>query len=163
MIASKEYKSLQPPKFRFDALEEEFCKFWTGVCEIFKEYGSLEDHFDIRQMLSILKIENWEKIPPFAFYMTPLKDSITKVRKTMLKMREMGHLRMKYIIEDNEELQDQTKEVIKNDLVAQWLVGDELKQDQFKFFYFTVKIIFESALKDKLLQGEDTILNDVIP
>ena len=81
----------------------------------------------------------------------------------MLDMRKLGHLRMKYIVEDNEELQDLTKDVVKNDLIAQWLVGDELKQDQFKFFYDTVKIIYDSALKDKLLQGEDVMIQDVIP
>jgi len=48
MMASKDYKTLQPPTFRFDALEEEFSKFLTGVCEIFREYGDLKDHFDIK-------------------------------------------------------------------------------------------------------------------
>ena len=61
MMASKDYKTLQPPTFRFDALEEEFSKFLTGVCEIFREYGDLKDHFDIKQMLYILKIEGWKE------------------------------------------------------------------------------------------------------
>ena len=81
----------------------------------------------------------------------------------MLDMRKLGHLRMKYIVEDNEELQNLTKDVVKNDRIAQWLVGDELKQDQFKFFYDTVRIIYDSALKDRLLQGEDVMIQDVIP
>lgn len=52
---------------------------------------------------------------------------------------------------------------MKRDLVAQWLVGDELKQDQFKFFYDTVKIIYDTALKDKLLADDETIVTEVIP
>jgi hypothetical protein len=36
MIA-KDKKSV--PEFRHKALEEEFCKFLTEVCDIFKEYG----------------------------------------------------------------------------------------------------------------------------
>jgi hypothetical protein len=36
------------PNFRYLALETEFCKFLTGVCEIFKDYGELKDHFDIK-------------------------------------------------------------------------------------------------------------------
>jgi hypothetical protein len=36
--------------------------------------------------------------------------------------------------------------MVKKDLTAQWLVGDELKQDQFRFFYDTTKIVFDSAL-----------------
>ena len=50
------------PDFRKGALEEMFCQKLTKVCEIFKEYGvddKLEDHFDIKQMLKMQKIENW--------------------------------------------------------------------------------------------------------
>lgn len=38
------------PEFRFIALEEEFVKCFTNVCEIFKLYGEkrIEEHFDIR-------------------------------------------------------------------------------------------------------------------
>lgn len=35
------------PKFRYQALEVEFCKFLTGVLDIFKEYGDLKDHYNI--------------------------------------------------------------------------------------------------------------------
>jgi hypothetical protein len=42
----KEYPDV--PHFRHAALEEEFCKYLTGVCEIFKDYGELKDHFDIK-------------------------------------------------------------------------------------------------------------------
>jgi len=38
------------PEFRFRALEEEFVKTMTNVCEIFKLYGDnrIEEHYDIR-------------------------------------------------------------------------------------------------------------------
>ena len=37
------------PEFRFIALEEEFIKNMTIVCEIFKEFGDMKDHpFDIK-------------------------------------------------------------------------------------------------------------------
>ena len=123
----KEYPDV--PAFRHGALEVEFCKFLTGVCEIFKDFGSLNDHFDIKQMLKTLKIPDWKQIPPFAFYLNPLEANIKTVRNTLLKMHKEGPLRMKYIIENNTELQDQTKAMVKTDGSAQWLVGDELKQD----------------------------------
>ena len=69
----------------------------------------------------------------------------------------------KYIIEKNEDLQKQTIEMVKRDLTAQWLMGDELKQDQFKFFYDTVKIIYDCALRDKLLAMDPEVINGVIP
>lgn len=57
------------PDFRFKALEFEFSKYFTGICEILKEYGSLKDHFNIEQMLKTMKIENWKQVRPFEFYL----------------------------------------------------------------------------------------------
>jgi len=42
-------------------------------------------------------------------------------------------------------------------------VGDELKQDQFRFFYDTAKIIFDSALRDKLLEANPLVMETVLP
>ena len=37
------------PEFRMIALEDEFIKHMTNVCDIFKEYGDMKDHpFDIK-------------------------------------------------------------------------------------------------------------------
>ena len=47
------------PDFRHRALEEEFVKFMTGICDIFKTYGTLMDHYDMAQMIKTLNIENW--------------------------------------------------------------------------------------------------------
>lgn len=44
-------------------------------------------------------------------------------------MDKEGPLHCKYIIEDNKELQDKTIVMVQKDLTAQWLAGDELKQD----------------------------------
>lgn len=35
------------PEFRHFALETEFCKNFTFLCEILREYGTLENHFNI--------------------------------------------------------------------------------------------------------------------
>ena len=116
-------------------------------------------------MIKTLKIANWKEIKPFAYYLNPLNVSITKMRGTLLKMDEEGHLRRKYIIENNVELQTEVKDMVHKDLIVQWLVGDELKQDQFKFFYDTTKIVYESALQNKLFEAEanNNVLENVIP
>ena len=49
------------------------------------------------------------------------------------------------------------------DLTAQWLAGDELKQDQFKFLYTVTKVIYDSALREHLLNDDPKILDPVIP
>jgi len=57
------------PAFRFNALEEEYVKKTHTICEIFRLYGTLSDPYNIRQMLTVLKIPEWKNIHPFAFYL----------------------------------------------------------------------------------------------
>ena len=92
---------IECPDFRYNALEFEFCKFMTGVLVILKEFGTLDQTYDITQMMNTLKIDKWEKIIPFAFYLHPLKKLINDARKTLLEMEKLGNLRIKYIIENN--------------------------------------------------------------
>ena len=99
-----EKKKKDVPKFRHEALETKFCGHLSTLCQIFATYGVLKDHFDIKQMLHILKIKDWETIPPIAFYLKPLKDALDDVRKELIDMNNLGVLRCRYIIEDNEEL-----------------------------------------------------------
>ena len=72
------------PKFRFKALEDQFVFYMTGICNVCKDFGTLKDHYDIKQMMNTLKIENWESIVPFAFYLHPLQKAITTMRGTLL-------------------------------------------------------------------------------
>jgi hypothetical protein len=160
-------------EFRYNALESEFCKFFTGICEIFKEFGDLKNHFNIPQMLKTMKIPQWKTIRPFEFYLTPLEQAIKKTRTNMLNMHKLGPLRMAYIIEKNTELAADIDVMVKKDNIAQLLMGDELKQDQFEFFYKTAKIIYDSALcgefinmkSNKSPQGkiiEETVIPELI-
>jgi len=55
--------------------------------------------------------------------------AIKKTRTNLLKMHAAGVLFTKYIVENNLELKNDVKDMIKKDVKAQWLVGDELKQD----------------------------------
>lgn len=94
------------PEFRFKALEDQFILKMTKVCDIFAQYGQMKDRpYDIRQMLNVLKIDNWRNIKPFHFYLSPLEDALNAVIKELLRMRKEGILRSRYIIEFNDQLQ----------------------------------------------------------
>lgn len=69
-------------------------------------------------MLKVLKIDNWKAIKPFYHYLTPLEDSIKVVRTTLLKMHKGGPLFIKYIVENNTELQKETITMVKADWLA---------------------------------------------
>jgi len=42
-------------------------------------------------------------------------------------------------------------------------MGNTVKQDQFRFLYNCIKIIYDSALQDKLLNEDPTIIESIIP
>jgi len=53
--------------------------------------------------------------------------------------------------------------MVKTDLIAQWLAGDELKQDQFKFIYKVMKVIYDSALRNPLINEKAKVIKTVLP
>lgn len=156
-------KDANIPEFRHAALEEEFCKHLSELCRIFKEFGDLNDVYDITQMINTLKLHNWKEIVPYEFYLTPLDNALKKVRMELVRMEKAGPLRCKYIIEQNKDLMDFTLTMVKKDLLAQWLVGDSLKQDQFLFFYESLKIAYDSAVKEKMLTTDKVVFESVLP
>ena len=86
-------------------------------------------------MLNLLKLDNWEEIPPMKFYLTPLKDSIKTVRDEIIVMRNKGQHRCKYYIEENEPMHAYVIDMVKKDVTAQWLMRNKLKIDQLCFLY----------------------------
>lgn len=100
-----------------------------------------------------MKIKDWKKVRPFEYFMEKMEKIINSVREELLNMHKLGHLRCRYNIEKNFEMAKRMQEMVTFDLKIQVLVGDELKQDQFRFFYDCTKILFDSALQENLFKA----------
>lgn len=107
------------PDFRYKALEDKFIEHMTKVCDLFRDFAHLNNtlsgpeqhltqYYDIRQMLAVLKTDNWRNIVPYNFYMKPLREKLDNVINCLNAMRKAGPLRCKYIVENNNELLDLT-------------------------------------------------------
>ena len=151
------------PDFRYNALEDKFCENMETICTILKEHGNLKDTFAIKRMLNLLKLDNWEDTVPMAFYLNPLKESIKKVREEILEMKKKGKNRCKYYVEDNQPMHNLIIDMVAKDVTAQWLMGDKLKNDQLCFLYEVVKIVYKSSLKDKLVNKDKALVEEIIP
>jgi hypothetical protein len=116
-------------------------------------------------MLEILKIKNWKNIPPFNFVLEPLEKAFNEVDEELRRMRSAGPLRSRYVIEKNEELAKRIRTMVEADIEAQWLVGDLMKQDQYKFLYDVQKVIYDSGLKNIFVneQKRERAMNVVVP
>jgi hypothetical protein len=143
------HEGIQVPDFRLKALEDQFILKMTRVCDILATYGQLKEKpYDIRQMLHVLKIDNWKNIKPFHYYLQPLEDALNAVIEELLRMRKAGVLRSKYYIENNFELQSRIITMVETDIVAQWLVGNELKQNQLNFLFNVQLTLYNTAARN---------------
>ena len=95
------------PEFRKKALTEKFIEYMTAVCKIlnafpYAEGKTLDEEYDIRHILDLLfEVDDWQNIPPLAYYFSPLKASYDALVDELRKMHNLGPLRMSYYIERN--------------------------------------------------------------
>ena len=151
------------PSFRFNALENKFCDHMEIVCKVLSDHGRLQQIYDIKRMLNLLKKDEWQESVPMAYYLTPLQKSIKECRAELVHMRKLGANRCKYHIENNEPFHELVINMVKCDTTAQWLMGDDLKNDQLCFLYEVVKVIFQSSLKNKLMNKNKDLVDNIIP
>jgi hypothetical protein len=151
------------PSFRFNALENKFCDHMETVCKVLSDHGRLKQIYDIKRMLNLLKKDEWQESVPMAYYLTPLQKSIKECRVELVHLRKLGANRCKYYIEDNEPFHDLVLNMVNHDYTAQWLMGDDLKNDQLCFLYEVVKVIFQSSLKNKLMNKNKDLVDNIIP
>lgn len=158
------------PDFRKKALTEKYIEHLTKICDILvlnpnKDGKTLDDPYDIRHILEILEIPNWRDIPPFEFYIRPLKNAFDNLQKELKEMHNLGPLRVSYYVERNYEMTVKIITLVKEYNTVAWLCGDELKRDQFKFMYDMHEKVYSSALKNFYLDPklQAPTLQSVVP
>lgn len=151
------------PDFRFKALEDKYCLHMEALLKILTEQKSLKEEYAMQRMLDILKNKDWEHSIPMHHYLQPLKDSIEDLRNEMIEMRVRTITHCKYRMAQNEEMATKVNTMVRNDVICQWLMGNELKVDQIKFLYNVIEVIYESPCRERLLKRDPEILNVTIP
>lgn len=158
------------PEFRKKALTEKYIEHLTKICDILvlnpnKDGKTLDDPYDIRHILELLEIPNWQNIPPFEFYLTPMKNAFDNLQKELREMNNLGPLRVSYYVERNYEMTKKIMLLVKEYNTVAWLCGDELKRDQFKFIYDMHEKIYKSPLKNMYLDPKQNgpALQVVVP
>ena len=151
------------PDFRHTALETQFCEHMSIICNILKNHGDLKDEYDIKRMMNLLKLKDWKKEVPLHFYLQPLEDSIRTVREELLDMTQQGVLRVRYPCADNDRLHKKVIQMVKDDVIAQYLAGNQLRRDQLCFLYRVVDILYNSILRQKLINRDKEVIEQTIP
>ena len=140
------------PEFRKKALTEKFTEHLTKVCDILKGFPNadaktLDQEYDVRHILELLDIPNWQDIPPFNYYITPLKNCYDDLVNELRSMHKLGPLRVSYYCERNTEMSRKIIALMREYNIVKWLCGDDLKRDQFRFMFDIMDKIYNSALR----------------
>lgn len=122
------------PEFRKKALTEKFIEHLTTVCKILKAFPNkagltLDEEYDIRHILELLAIENWEEKPPFKFYLDPLKKSYDDLVTELRGMHRKGPLHCSYYVERNNAMAEKILALVHQYNIVKVLVGDVIKRD----------------------------------
>ena len=80
-------------------------------------------------------------------------------------MRKAGTLKSRYFIEHNEVLSEKIVTMVELDMVAQWLMGNELKQVQLNFLYGVHKVLYETAARTYMVDDtkNQALLEHAVP
>ena len=117
------------PEFRKKALYEKFIEHLSGVCKILKAFPNLEgktldEEYDIRHILELLDLEDWEDSPPFKFYLDPLQAAYDDLVNELRAMHKLGPLRCSYYVERNTKMSHKIMALVHQYNIVRVLMGD---------------------------------------
>lgn len=154
-FAKKKEKKEPVPAFREEAALELFIKSLDEVVRILRFCNMIDKPFDTATMLARFRIPDWEKIRPLKYYLTLLQNKYNEFRNVLKKMYELGRTRWYYELSKNIEFLEALNAMIALDEKCEIIIGNELKQDQLKFMYDSMRSIYDSPLKQKLLTAKE--------
>lgn len=127
-------------------MEREFCKAIDEGVRLLYDVEKAEEHklrtrLDIKKVFKKLKYEGWDKNPVEFFYLYPLQQAYNKMRNNLFKLNVKGIDFYRIPLRANENFFADIKELIDIELIAEHLLGNQLKRDQLNFAYGVMNMI----------------------
>lgn len=120
---------------------------------------------DIRKTFNKLEYKNWKDNPLEKMYLEPLHTNFKKLQKTLWRMWYDKVNFWKIPLFKNEELVNDIQTLIKSDMIAERLLGTQIRRDQINFIYSVISIIEKSdqKVREHLLRKDERTLRQSIP
>jgi len=161
---AKEWK-VEICQFRQEALQKKFEIAFTGFLEYL--YVRRKDDFDIKidihKLFENLKLPDVDRITPLKFYVRELKMKIAEMKKDLYNMKINGISRIKIPVSANKEFIDKVKLIYNDHIVVDRLIGDKLRYDQYIFLYDCIKFLYDSSVRDILMNRDELFKEDILP
>jgi len=152
--------------FKEKALLDKFCVDLQEAFRILLMTGFIKNNPNLFVLTNKFKIKNWESNKIHKYFIKPLYESWVLLRKELNKLYVFGENHWVIPLGENIEMVKLTNVMIENELVAERMIGSDLKRDQLNFLHNTVLYIFNTTMRDRLL-GEsadhEILVEYVIP
>jgi len=126
------------------------------VIKTLKDHGPIDLVPDVNEMMNKIEIyeksktENIDLSPIIQYFFEPLQNSYINVTKELNNMNEEGVNRIKIGTKENTTITDLINTMCKKEMIANFMAGTELKREQLVYWYESIKLIWETELKDSL-------------
>lgn len=118
---------------------------------------------DICSVLKKFQLEGWREKVEEWYYVQPLLDSFLLLRANLAKLYYLGFNFWREPVSGNETFLVDCIRMEKQELVAERLLGNRLKREQFNFLFQTLKCLFHCSGKQKFLSRSEKILQFSVP
>jgi len=148
------------------ALLDKLCLNLQECFRILLMTNCIKDNPSLVVLTEKFKIKGWEENRIQKYFIKPLFETWINLRKEMSRLYVFGENHWVIPLGDNIEMVKLINQLIEQELIAERMLGSDLKRDQLNFLFNTVLYIFKTPVKDKLL-GEgperEIVTEHVIP
>jgi len=144
-------------------LIDRFCFDLQNCWNILHKFEHIKNNPDLLVLVAKFKILHWQSNRVQRFFIIPLFNSWNKLRSNLVKHFTRGEDFWMIPLNLNADFFADTNELIEKELLAERILGNQLKRDQLDFMYKTVDYIYKSHAKEKLLNKEAGIVEHTIP
>jgi len=148
------------------ALLEKLCTDLQECFRILLMTQYIKDNPSLIVLTNKFKIKGWEQNKIQRYFIKPLFETWINLRKEMSRLYVFGANHWVIPLGDNVDMVNFIKQLIEQELIAERMLGNDLKRDQLNFLFNTILYIFKTPAKDRLLsdgQEKEVVIDYVIP
>jgi hypothetical protein len=152
--------------FKERALLETFCTTLQEGFRVLLMTEFIKDNPNLFVLTAKFKIRDWEHNRIQRYFIQPLYETWVNLRKEMNRLYVFGPNHWVTPLGENVEMVAIINHLIAQELIAERVIGSELKRDQLNFIFNTILYIFNTPVKEKLLADapdNEIVIEHVIP
>jgi len=152
--------------FKEKALIDKFCIDLQEAFRILYMTKYIQENPNLFVLSNKFRIKGWEENKIQKYFLQPMFQTWVDLRKEMNRLYTFGENHWVIPLGENVDMVKLINQLIDQELIAERMVGSDLKRDQINFLFNTILYIFNTPVKEKLLADapdNEIVIEHVIP